>query len=160
VASPVSGTLSALTDGEKEATGSESNVVALPNGVQWVQIDLERECRIYAVVVWHDFYYHHPVFRAVVVQAADDAGFGQQVQTLFNNDYENATGLGKGADKQYFETNEGKLIDAKGIKARYLRFYSNGNNNSPLNGYIEIEAWGFPVRPDVGHTPPANGLSQ
>jgi hypothetical protein len=157
VANPVSGTLSMVTDGEKEAT--ESNVVALPKGVQWVQIDLERECRIYAVVIWHDFYYHLPVFRGVVVQAADDVGFGQQVQTLFNNDYENVAGLGKGADKRYFETYEGKLIDAKGIKARYLRFYSNGNSNSPLNGYIEIEAWGFPAGSEAAHISP-NGLSQ
>ena len=133
-----------VTDGKKEA--DERNVVELRKGVQWVQIDLEQEYRIYVIVVWHDFCEHYSVFRGVVVQAADDESFTKHVQTLFNNDYENVAGLGKGDDKQYQETYEGKLIDAKGIKTRYLRFYSNGNNNSPRNAYIEIEAWGLPAR--------------
>lgn len=41
---------------------------------------------------------------------------------------------------------EGRLIDAKGIKARYLRPYSNGSNKSPVNAYQEIEVWGLPGR--------------
>jgi hypothetical protein len=158
VANPVSGTLSMVTDGQKEAT--ETNVVALPKGVQWVELDLERECRIYAVVIWHDFYYHRPVFRGVVVQASDDASFSQHVRTLFNNDFENTAGFGKGADKQYFEGYEGKLIDTNGIEARYLRFYSNGSNNSPLNGYIDIEVWGFLAESQAERTSPTNGSSR
>ena len=158
VPNPLFGTLSMVTDGQKEAAAT--NVVALPEGVQWVQIDLDRECRVYAVVIWHDGIYHLPVFRGVIVQASDDASFGQHVQTLFNNDFENTAGLGKGADKQYFEIYEGKLIDAKGVKARYLRFYSNGNNNSPLNGYIEIEVWGLPPGSQAERTSPTNGSSR
>ena len=53
--------------------------------------------------------------------------------------------MGAGSDKHYAETHLGKLIDAKGIHSRYLRFYSNGNNNSPLSGYAEIEVWGLHV---------------
>lgn len=96
-------------------------------------------------MIWHN---HNRIalFLGVVVQAADDAEFTKNVWTLFNNDHNNLTGLGMGTDKQYFETHEGKLIDAKGIKARYLRFYSNGSNRSPLNAYQEIEAWGLPTR--------------
>jgi hypothetical protein len=41
------------------------------------------------------------------------------------------------------ETSEGKLIDTKGIQARYLRCYSNGNNNNDLNHYIELEVYGI-----------------
>jgi hypothetical protein len=141
-----------VTDGEKEA--DSENVVEMPKGVQWVQIDLQRECCLYAIVIWHDYYYHLPIFRGVVVRAADDASFTKHARTLFNNDYENASGLGIGTQDQYVETYEGKLIDAKGVKARYLRFYSNGNNNSPLNGYIEIEAWGLPVNSQGGDIPP------
>jgi len=133
-----------VTDGNKQAF--DSDLVQIFNGVQWVQIDLEQQYPIYAIVVWHDFYLHFPVFRSVVVQAADAVGFTTNVRTIFNNDYENLAGLGAGTDKQYVETYQGKLIDAKGINARYLRFYSNGSNNSPLNGYVEIEIWGLPAR--------------
>jgi hypothetical protein len=37
------------------------------------------------------------------------------------------------------------LIDAKGVKGRYVRFYSNGNTANKLNDYIEAEIWGKPA---------------
>ena len=40
---------------------------------------------------------------------------------------------------------EGKLIDAKGVKARYVRLFSNGNNANKLNHYVEVEVFGFEV---------------
>ena len=98
-----------------------------------------------ALVIWHDHRYVQ-VFRCVVVQSADDPDFTKNVQTIFNNDYENIAGLGIGTDKQYFETNQGKLIDTKGKKARYLRFYSKGSNASALNCYTEIEAYGLEAK--------------
>ena len=67
------------------------------------------------------------------------------VRTLFNNDIDNSAGLGVGKDMHYTETHEGKLIDAKGARARYVRLYSNGNNGSDLNHYIEVEVYGKPV---------------
>ena len=45
----------------------------------------------------------------------------------------------------YVETSEGKLIDARGVQAHYVRCYSNGNNNNDLNHYIELEIYGTPV---------------
>ena len=163
VANPVRGEFSMITDGKKEDGDEEAfnrNVVELPRGLQWVQIDFGVECNVYAIVIWHDYYFHRPVFRSVIVQAADDAGFSKQVRTLFNSDRENLAGFEQGADKQYAESHEGKLIDAKGIKTRYLRFYSDGNNISPLNGYVEIEAWGVPATSQVVQRPPTNGLSR
>ncbi len=80
------------------------------------------------------------------MQVADNATFSKNVQILFNNDYENIAGLGAGTNKQYFESNEGKLVDAKGIKTRYLRFCSNGSNNDLLNGYVEVGVYGLPVK--------------
>ena len=44
------------------------------------------------------------------------------------------------------ETYEGKLINAKGVKARYLRFYSKGSTESALNEYTEIEVYGRPAK--------------
>lgn len=141
--SPISGTLSQVTDGNKEAL--DDAVIELHRSVQWVQIDLEKAAEIHAIVIWHDFRYVQ-AFRSVVVQVADDPDFTTNVRTLFNNDYENNAGLGIGTDKQYFENNQGKLIDAKGVKARYLRFYSRGSNASGLNCYTEIEVWALPAK--------------
>ena len=105
----------------------------LRRGVQWVQIDLGSPQEIFAIVVWHanssDRVYH-----GVIVQVADGPDFtpAQNVRTLFNNDVENKAGLGVGTDREYFETNEGKLMDAKGAKARYVRLYSNGSTGGQL----------------------------
>jgi len=57
-----------------------------------------------------------------------------------------STGLGVGDDLLYIETHEGKLINAKGVKARYVRLYSNGNTANDVNHYVEVEVFGKPVR--------------
>ena len=82
----------------------------------------------------------------VVVQVADDAAFKKNVRTLFNNDTGNAAGLGAGQDMNYVETAEGKLVDAKGARARYVRLFSKGNNANELNHYVEVEVWGRPAK--------------
>jgi len=68
------------------------------------------------------------------------------VRTVFNNDIDESAGLMKGRDRHYTETNEGKLIDAQGASARYVRLYSQGNTSDDLNHYIEVEVYGRPVR--------------
>ena len=45
----------------------------------------------------------------------------------------------------YIETHFGKLIDAKGVKGRYVRLYSNGNTTNKFNDYIEVEVFGKPA---------------
>jgi hypothetical protein len=134
------GTLPQITDGKKEAY--DEQVVEMRKGTQWVQIDLEKECPIYAIVIWHDHRWLQ-VFHDVVVQAADDPEFTKNVRTIFNNDFDNSSGLGIGTNKEYFENHEGKLIDPKGEKARYLRFYSKGSSLSAYNVYQEIEIYGL-----------------
>jgi hypothetical protein len=79
------------------------------------------------------------------VQVADDPDFLTNVRTLFNNDHDNTAGLGAGKDLNYVETAEGKLIDAKGVIARYVRLWSNGNNINALNHYVEVEVYGKPA---------------
>ena len=142
--SPVSGTLRLVTDGDKEAR-DDNSFVELHRNTQWVQIDLEAEYAIYAVVVWHA-HTAPAVYKDVIVQVADNADFTQNVRTIYNNDYDNSSGLGIGADKEYFESYEGRLIDAKGIKGRYVRLYSNGSTFSVLNRYTEVEVYGLPAR--------------
>ena len=77
-----------------------------------------------------------------VVQVSDDPAFKTGVNTIFNSDFRNELGLGAGKDLNYIETYQGKLIDAKGVKGRFVRLYSNGNTASKLNHYIEVEVWG------------------
>jgi hypothetical protein len=131
--------LAKITDGDKEA--SEQGTVLLRKGVQWVQIDLGAAYELYAIVIWHA--HDTPkVYHGVVVQLADDADFTKNVRTIFNDDQTNVDGLGVGENREYFETNEGKLIEAKGAAARYVRAYSKGSTESRLNEYTEIEVYG------------------
>jgi hypothetical protein len=140
--SPIVGTLDLVTDGDK--AGDEGSWVELGPGKQWVQIDLARNAHIYAVLVWH-FHEQARVYRDVVVQVSDDPTFKSGVTTIFNNDFKGELGLGAGKDLNYIETYQGKLIDAKGVKGRYVRLYSNGNTTNKLNDYIEVEVWGKPA---------------
>ncbi len=139
---PVVGDLSMLTDGVKD--GDEGSYVELGKGKQWVQIDLGKNANIYAIVVWH---YHSQarVYLDVVAQVSDDPDFIKDVKTVFNNDPANRQGLGTGKDPAYIETYEGRLIDAKGVKGRYVRLYSRGNTSTEMNHYIEIEVYGKPA---------------
>ena len=139
---PVTGTLDLVTDGDK--AGDEGSWVELGPGKQWVQIDLAKEADIYAVIVWH-FHQQKRVYRDVIVQVSDDPAFSKDVTTIFNNDYAGDLGLGKGADMAYIETYQGKLINAKGVKGRYVRLYSNGNTTSKMNHYIDVEVFGKPA---------------
>jgi len=140
---PVIGTLDLITDGSKEAV--EDAYVELGPGVQWVQIDLGAEYKIYAIVTWHE--HKDPrVYKDVVIQVADDKDFITNVRTVFNNDHDNSAGLGLGDEWEFFETNEGQLVDCKGVKARYVREYSNGNTADDLNRYSEIEVYALPAK--------------
>lgn len=140
---PLIGSAKLITDGEKDAT--PDSYVELGPRLQWAQIDLKHECVLHAVVVWH--YHANPrVYHDVVVQVADDADFIENVRTIFNNDHDNSAGLGLGEAKEYWETFEGKLIDAQGVKARYVRLYSNGSIADDLNHYVEVEVYGKPAK--------------
>jgi len=140
---PVIGELDMVNDGEKE--GGDGYFIELGPGKQWVQIDLGAPYALHAILAWH---YHSQarVYRDVVVQVSDNKDFLKGVQTIFNNDHDNSSGLGVGKDKEYIEVAEGRLIDPKGIKGRYVRMYSNGNTTNDLNHYVEIEVYGTPAK--------------
>ena len=135
--------LAKLTDGDKDA--SDQSIIFLRKGTQWVQLDFGSPQEIFAVAIWHA---HNmaKVYHDIIVQVADDADFIENVRTVFNNDTDNTSGLGVGTHREYFETYEGKLIDAKGVKARYIRFYSKGSTESALNEYTELEVYGRPAK--------------
>lgn len=136
---PVIGDLEFITDGDK--TGGDGTYVEFGPGTQWVQIDLGDSRTLHAIVVWH-FHAQARAYHDVVVQVCDDPEFKKGVKTLFNNDADNSSSLGAGKDPAYIETYEGRLIDAAGAKARYVRLYSNGNTTDELNHYVEVEVFG------------------
>ena len=140
---PVIGELSFITDGEK--AGEDGYFVELGPGTQWVQIDLGKTCRLHAILVWH---YHSQarVYRDVIIQVSADPDFVAAVITVFNNDHDNSSGLGVGKDKEYIETNEGRLFDPKGVEGRYVRLTSAGNTANDMNHYVEVEIYGIPVK--------------
>jgi len=139
---PIIGELKLITDGDKEA--SDGSFVELGPGRQYVQVDLGAECNIYAILIWH--YHKEPrVYHDIVIQVCSDPDFITDVKTVFSNDYDNSAGLGLGEGLERIETNEGHLIDAKGVKGRYVRCYSNGNTTNDLNHYIEVEVFGKPA---------------
>lgn len=139
---PIVGELELITDGEKDA--GEGYFVELMPGLQWVQIDLEESADIEAVWLWH---YHSQAraYHDVIVQVSDDPEFKSGVTTLYNNDYDNSAGMGKGADRPYVETRFGLLVDGKKTKGRYVRLYSDGNTSNDSNHYIEVEVFGTPA---------------
>lgn len=140
---PIIGEKEFVTDGEK--SGEDGYYVEFGPGVQYVQIDLEDSFHLYTILVWH---YHSQarVYRDVIVQVSDDPDFITGVKTVFNNDHDNSSGLGIGKDKEYIETNEGRLINPRGVKARYIRLYSKGNTSNDINHYVEVEVYGIPVK--------------
>ena len=135
---PIVGEFTMVTDGDKEA--ADGSYVELGPFLQHVTVDLEKEYDIYALVLWH----YHKQARAyfdVIIQVSKDPDFIDAV-TIYNNDLDNSAGLGIGKDNHYIETSEGRLVDAKGARGRYVRCYSGGNNANDLNHIIELEVYG------------------
>ena len=136
---PVIGEIEQVTDGDKK--GADGSYVELGPGVQHVTIDLGAPHEVFAVLFWH-FHKTPRVYLDVVLQVADDADFKKNARTLFNNDHDNTSSLGAGKDMNYVETAEGRLVDARGARARYVRLYSKGNSANELNHYVEVEVFG------------------
>lgn len=141
---PIIGSAELVTDGDKEA--GDGRYVELGPGAQYVQIDLGAARTIHAVVIWQ--YHGDPrVYRDVIVKTADDEDFITNVRTVFNNDRDNSSGEGVGADREYFETHEGKLVAVPGVKARFVRVYSNGGTAEGTNRFNEVEVYGVRAGP-------------
>jgi hypothetical protein len=140
---PFSGDLEQVTDGKKEAF--DYDAVEMKKGSQYVQVDLGEPYAIHAIVMWHDHRYIQ-VMQDVIVQVSDDPEFKNNVTTVYNNDMDNSSGLGVGADREYFETHYGKIVDAKGVKGRYVRGYTKGGTLSALNCWQEIEVYALPAK--------------
>jgi hypothetical protein len=140
---PFTGDLKQITDGQKEAV--DSDAVEFPKGSQWIQVDLGKDYDIYAIAMWHDHRYIQ-VMHSVIIEVSDDPEFKTGVTTLFNNDKDNLSGQGVGANREYFETQYGKIVDGKGVKARYVRGYIHGSTQGALNAWQELEVYALPAK--------------
>jgi len=136
---PNIGDLTLITDGDKSS--DEGSYVELGDGKQWVQIDLGKEHKIYAIALWH-YHSQERAYHDVIVQISNDPEFQKDVTTVFNNDHDNTSKLGAGKDKAYVDTNKGRVIPVDGVSGRYVRLYSRGNTSDSANHYIEVEVWG------------------
>ncbi len=132
------GEITCVVDGDKEHDDCRFN---LPPGKQWVQLDLGTTQEVWAFQIWHAYDYAC-VYHDVVVQLSNDPDFIDGVVTAFNNDHDNSSGLGTGTDKEYIETNEGRCVAVEGVLARFVRIYSNGCTETPVNRYTEVEVYG------------------
>jgi len=136
---PIIGFLEDITDGAKES--EDGYYVELGEMQQWVQIDLEAATEIYGIGLWQ--YHAQPrSYLDVIVQVSNDESFGEGVTTLFNNDHDDSSGMGRGSDPAYLEKNRGRLIPGNKTIGRYVRIYSNGNTSDGLNHFIEVEVFG------------------
>lgn len=136
---PIIGSLDLVTDGDKEA--GEGYFVELWEGPQWIQIDLGKSSTVNAIWAWH-YHSQKRAYHDVIAQISDDPEFKTGVTTVFNNDYDESSKMGKGSNNPYVETRFGKLIDGKGTKGQYVRLYSAGNTSNEMNHYIEVEVYG------------------
>lgn len=140
---PFQGELTQITDGRKEPI--DDDAVEIKKGTQWVQVDLGQTYEIHAIAMWHDHRYVQAM-RDVLLQVSDDPEFKTGVTTLYNNDSDNSSGLGVGTDREYFEMQFGRVVPAKGVKARYVRGYTRGSNQSAFNCWQEIEVYALPAK--------------
>ncbi len=136
---PVIGDLEYITDGNKDA--ADGSYVEIGPRKQWVQIDLGQSARLYGVWLWH-FHKQARAYIDVIVQVSNDQNFADGVITIYNADHDNTAGLGRGNDTAYVDTNRGRVVNARGVEARYVRLHSNGNTANEMNHYIEVEVWG------------------
>jgi hypothetical protein len=138
--------LSLITDGVKKSL--THHCADLGPGRQWVQVDLGAEHTIYAVVLWH-FYKSPVIYSDVIVQVSNDAAFERDVVTLFNNDHDNSSGLGRGKHTAYIARWWGEIADARGpqhegTRCRYVRVWGNGGTGEGHTSFAEIAVYGRP----------------
>ena len=141
------------TDGIKT---SDNGASIARGGPQWMQIDLNSSYNLNKVNLWH-YWADGRTFHDVIVQVSNDPSFTTGTTTVYNNDSDNTSGLGVGADAEYAETSGGKTISFAPVNARYVRFWSNGYIRPGGTGahafYVEAEVYAAAVNLAAGKRP-------
>ena len=135
---------SCLNDGNKDT----NNYLELPdtsngkNHSRYVQVDLGAEYELDKLHLTR-YYSDSRTYGPTVISLSDNENF-EKPTIVYNSD---TTGevhnLGKGTDKPYVETAEGKDLRLESsVKARYIRVYVNGRQGSTSDHLVELEAYG------------------
>jgi len=130
--------LANAVDGNKATSNYADSSPA--TGLQWVQVDLGGSFGVSYIKLYH-YYGDTRKYHDVIVQLSNDPNFATGVTTVFSNDTDNSSGLGKGSGSEYTETGLGKEIAFAPTNARYIRCYSNGSTANAYNHVVEIEAF-------------------
>gem|GEM_PF-1591094 len=131
--------LSYTNDGSK---AKESYADSSPNaGLQWVQVDLGASYDVSYIKLYH-YFADSRKYHDVIVQLSNDPTFASgSAITVYSNDTDNSSGLGKGSSSEYTETALGLELAFAPTNARYIRCYSNGSSKNTYNHYVELEAY-------------------
>lgn len=132
------GELSLVTDGDK--FGDDGYFVDVMGGLQWVQIDLGAPQELWLIWQWK-YHKYAVIYKDVIIEVASEEDFSD-ARIVFNNDYDDSSGLGVGKDKSFKESECGFPVKLNGITARYVRLYSNGRSVDDTNHWIEVEVYG------------------
>ncbi len=127
---------SVITDSDK----ATYNLAGVGEGLQWIQIDLEKSYGINTIKQWH-YYGDGRQYHDVIAMVSDDPNFNTGVTMVFNNDTDNSAGFGPGTDSEYAESSSGNTINFNTVNARYVRLYVNGSNANPYNHFVEVEVY-------------------
>ncbi len=127
-----------LTNGDMSS--EDGTILVLPPGPQWVQVDLGKSMRIEKVHLWHD-HRRVDVYRDVVVELSQREDFSEETRVIFNADLKNVHGRGEGSDPAYIATNHGRVFDAGGWAARYVRVWGSGSYNHGFHRYAELQVY-------------------
>ncbi len=141
---PIAGSLDLITDGDKEA--ADGTFVELGPEPQQITIDLQEPCEIYAVVVWHQHRWPRIYQRCRGADLPTTRPSRPACERSSTTMPTTRSASAPAGTCTYTETYEGKLIDGKSTRGRYVRCYSNGNTHDELNHYIEVEVYGRPLK--------------
>ena len=129
------------TDNNYGEFGSDNK----PDKSAYMQVDLGSEYELTGIHMWR-YWKDSRKYNNTLVVTSVDGTFSKDDEddvVVFNADEANECGYGKGEEKDYAETAEGKNFPVMpGTRARYVRVYMNGSDHGKTNHVVELEVMG------------------
>ena len=136
------------TDNNYGEFGSDNK----PGQSAYMQVDLGSEYELTGIHMWR-YWKDSRKYNNTLVVTSVDGTFSKDDEddvVVFNADEANECGYGKGEERDYEETAEGKNFPVMpGTRARYVRVYMNGSDHGKTNHVVELEVMGknLPSKP-------------
>jgi formylglycine-generating enzyme required for sulfatase activity len=128
-----------VTDGIRTAENME--FIDMAPGKQWVRIDLGASREIHCVWLWLRDRLEVVAYHDVIIQVSDDLNFYEST-TVFNNDHDNSSSVGKGTDKEWEEMLYGRPVTFPPVNGRFVRVMTNGRSLDDTNHFTEVAVYG------------------